>query len=113
MYNISMNEEINIPNNTEIDKALKEFEAKQSAEQMQKAPETLKTSDIPKMVQLVIKASGGTIQEQKQAEYVLLGFVIVAIAISLFLVFGGSSSYNEKIITPMPAAGVGDPNFRP
>ena len=33
---------------------------------------------------------------------------------SLFLFFGGgSSSYNEKVIPPMPAAGVGDPNFRP
>jgi len=41
----------------------------------------------PKIVEWVIKYSGGAIRDQKQAEYVLLGFVIVAIGISLFLVF--------------------------
>jgi len=68
----------------------------------------------PKIVQWVIKYSGGAIKDEKQANYVLIGFVAVAIVVSLFLIFGGgSSSYNEKIIPPIPAAGVGDPNFRP
>ena len=67
-----------------------------------------------KIVELVIKYSGGAIKDEKQANYVLIGFVVIAIIISLFLFFGGgSSSYNEKIIPPIPAAGVGDPNFRP
>jgi hypothetical protein len=82
-----MDEEVNIPNNLEIDKALKEFEIKSRTEQIQKTPEVFKNSDLPKMVQLVMKWSGGAIKEQKQAEYVLLGFVVVAISISLFLVF--------------------------
>jgi len=103
----------NIPNNLEVDKALKEFEAK-NAEQAQKAPETSKTPEIsqkevegvkfetdsykavkyynetetPKIIKWVMKFSGGAIKEEKQAEYVLLGFVIVAIAISLFLFIG-------------------------
>ncbi len=82
-----MNEDINIPNNNlEIDQALKEFEIKSQAEQVPQAPEISKTSEVPKMVQLVMKWSG---LEQKQAEYVLLGFVVVAIGISLYLVFGG------------------------
>ena len=78
----------NPPNNSEIDAALKEFEAKQNAEQNQKSPEVLKNSDLPKMVQLVIKSSGGAIKEQKQAEWVLLFFVIISMTVSLFLFFG-------------------------
>ncbi len=59
----------------------------------------------PKIVEWVIKYSGGAIKDEKQASYVLIGFVAVAIVVSLFLFFGGgSSSYNEKIIPSMPAA---------
>ena len=106
-----MDENLNLAGNTEIEKALKEFEVK-NPEQAQKAPEvsavpqkeagsiTFDTdsykavkfyseTDTPKVVKLVMKWSGGAIKEQRQAEYVLLGFVIVAIGISLFLVFGG------------------------
>ena len=43
----------------------------------------------PKIVEWVIKYSGGTIKYEEQANYVLLGFVVVAIIISLFLVWGG------------------------
>jgi hypothetical protein len=109
-----MPELINIPNNSEIDAALKEFEAK-NAEQKQQVLEALKASPVPviqkevsgvsfetdnqrtdkfnqeigvpKMVQLMMKYFG--LKEQKQAEYFLFGFVILAIGISLFLVLGG------------------------
>lgn len=108
-----MNEQTN-PNtsdNTEIDKALKEFEAK-NTEQTQKAPEAVSTipqkdvegvkfevpsygavkyykeTDTPKMVKLVMKISGGAVKSERQAEYVLFGFVVVAVIISLFLFFG-------------------------
>lgn len=111
-----MDEKINTPNNSEIDQALKEFEAKASTEQTQKASETFKNYDIPKekevegvkfetenykavkfysetttpkMIKLVMKWSGGAVKEERHAEYVLLGFVIVAIGISLYLFFGG------------------------
>ena len=79
-----------IPDNSGINQALQEFEEKSSREEQQKIPKALQTSEIPKMVQLVMKWSGGAIQEQKQAEYVLLGFVVLAITISLFLFFGGN-----------------------
>jgi hypothetical protein len=36
------------------------------------------------------------VKEQRQAEYVLLGFVIVAIVVSLVLVFGGGSMRKKK-----------------
>lgn len=43
----------------------------------------------PKIVQWVIKYSGGYVKDEKQASYVLLGFVAVAVIVSLFLIFGG------------------------
>lgn len=59
----------------------------------------------PKIVEWVIKYSGGYVKDEQQASYALIGFVMLAIIVSLFLFFGsGSSSYNEKIIPPMPAA---------
>jgi hypothetical protein len=114
-----MNEEANTPSNTEIDKALKEFEAKSGIGQIPKSPEASEVSEIPnnnevsevkfetdsykaikyynetatpRIVKLVMKYSGGTIKEQKTAEYVLLGFVVLAIGVSLYLFFGGGSA---------------------
>lgn len=40
----------------------------------------------PKMVQLVIRYSGGLIKDEKQANYVLLGFVVIALLI-IFVMF--------------------------
>jgi|ERR1035437_1406237 hypothetical protein len=98
-----MSESTNIPNNPEIEKALKEFEVKSQTEQMKKASEVSKDSETSKMVQLVMKWSG--VKEQKQAEYMLVGFAIVAIVISLFLIFWSGSS--NKKIPFVPAVGVG------
>ncbi len=64
--------DVKIPNTSEIDQALKEFEV-QSSEQVpeQMTPVTKSYDpDVPKMVQLVIKLSRGSIKNQKQAEYV-------------------------------------------
>jgi hypothetical protein len=68
-------------------------------------------TQTPKIVGWVIKYSGGYVKDEQQANYVLIGFVVVVITISLFLVFGGFSS--SKAIPPIPNAGVGDPNLRP
>ncbi len=72
-----MDENFNIEGNTEIQKSFKNVEA-------------------TKIVQLVMKWFG--FQEQKKAEYVLFGFVIVAVAISLFLVFPKNISMKNKTI---------------
>ena len=45
----------------------------------------------PKIIQWTMKYSGGLIKNEKQANYVLLGFVALAIIVSLFLIFGGGS----------------------
>ena len=42
-----------------------------------------------KMIERVITLSGGLIKDEKQASYVLLGFVVVAIVITFILIFGG------------------------
>jgi len=43
----------------------------------------------PKIIQWVIKYSGGLVRNKKQAQYVIFGFVVLAIIISLFLIFSG------------------------
>ena len=58
----------------------------------------------PKIAQWVIKYSGGYVKDEKQASYVLIGFVVLAIIISLFLIFGGSGSVGSpKDIKILPA----------
>ena len=48
-----------------------------------------KENVAPKMVSAVIKYSGGAVKGQRQAEWVLLGFAILMMGISIYLVFGG------------------------
>jgi hypothetical protein len=57
----------------------------------------------PKIVEWIIKYSGGSIKDEKQANYVLLGFVVATIVASFFLVFGGGRGFElskneEKLI---------------
>ena len=56
-------------------------------EEFQQTAHSFQTS-TPKIIQWVIKYSGGSIKNEKQANYVLIGFVAVAIVVSLFLFFG-------------------------
>jgi hypothetical protein len=118
-----------IPNNAEIDQALKEFEAKSKQEQpvqaiitpqspqdsihkvegvsfdtdtqveSYKAIKFYNETVEPKMVKAVMKLSGGVVKDQRQAEWILFGFVVVAIGISLYLVFGGVGSSKAKPLT--------------
>jgi hypothetical protein len=97
-----MDENLNLNKNSDIDQALKEFEIKSNIEQVQKAPVNETISEVPKIVQLTMKWFG--VKEQRQAEYVLLGFVIVAIVVSLVLVFGGGTKAgNPEDIKILPA----------
>ena len=50
----------------------------------------------PKIIQWVIKYSGGLVKDEKQANYVMIGFVAVAIIIALFLIFGGRGKTEIK-----------------
>ena len=61
-----------------------EEESEQSSQYLQ--------TKTPKIILWVIKYSGGYIKDKKQANYVLIGFVVVAVGISLFLIFGGGET---------------------
>jgi len=54
----------------------------------------------PKIVEWVIKYSGGLVKNEKQANYVLLGFVVVAIIVFLMVVFSGGSEIQPPPPTP-------------
>jgi hypothetical protein len=56
---------------------------------------------VPKIIQWTMKLPGGLIKNEKQAQYVILGFVALAIIISLFLIFGGAS----RLKSPKPPPG--------
>jgi hypothetical protein len=56
--------------------------------------------ETPKMIQWVIKYSGGLVKNEKQASYVLIGFVAMAVIVALFLVFGSGNKNTET--TPEP-----------
>ena len=83
-------------NNTEIENALKEFESKNNPEVIPVAS-SLDVSENSGMVKFVIGHSGGLIKNKKQAEYVLLGVVLLSFSITLFLIFGNFNKTNVKI----------------
>jgi len=110
-------------NNQEIDQYIKEYEEKsgeshniqpiiipQTSKNPSKQMEgvyfdtdkaTTKThneTSTPKMVQLVVKYSGGIITNQKQAELILLVFALLAIGISIYLMSGLGNK--NKAATP-------------
>ena len=55
-----------------------------------------------KLADWLVNHSGGIIKDEAQASYVLLGLVIVAIIISLFLFFGGGGKVPPVKIPPHP-----------
>ena len=95
-----MDENLNLTGNTDIEKALKEFEQKSASETgSYKAVKLYDETTTPKMVQLVMKYSGGSIKSQRTAEYVLLGLVIIMFVFSFYLFFGSNQGSN----VPLPA----------
>lgn len=54
----------------------------------------ISSPETPKLIQWVIKYSGGLVKDERQANYVLIGFVglsLVVVIILLLNVFGGPS----------------------
>ena len=50
--------------------------------------------ETPKIIQWIIKYSGGLVKNEKQASYAVLGIVVLATIISLFLVLGNLGGPN-------------------
>ena len=54
----------------------------------------------PKVTQWVIRYSGGLIKDEKQAQYVIFGFVALAIVVALVLIFNSETREVERNINP-------------
>jgi len=54
-----------------------------------------------KLAGFLVKYSGGLIKDETQASYVIIGLVVVAIIISLFLFFGGGAKKSIEPPSPM------------
>lgn len=99
--------------NDEIARALRQFEAEEKARTGGPSAPTSVEAEGPQdvslyprsaaapsetdekpsgLVKLVMKLSGGAIKTKKQAEWVLVGFVAVAVIVSFFLFNSGSGS---------------------
>jgi len=70
-------------------------------EEFQRMRQSFQTP-TPKIIQWVIKYSGGLVKDKKTANYILIGFVALAIIISLFLFFGGSRGSSSHAPTKIP-----------
>lgn len=60
-------------------------------------------SEAPKMIQWIMKLSGGKIQDEKQANFVLLGFVVVIIIVTIFIFISSMSSPSTNDIDDIMA----------
>ncbi|HEY4508909.1 MAG TPA: hypothetical protein VJC13_01340 [Candidatus Paceibacterota bacterium] len=67
-------------------------------EQFQRFNQSFQTK-TPKIVEWIIKSSGGLIKNENQANYVLIGLSVLAIIISLFLFFSSGGS-KAKFVAP-------------
>jgi hypothetical protein len=99
-----MDGEINLEGNKEIADALKEFEVKETVMQTLQVPKS-SVNEVPTMVKWIFKLSGGSITEQRQAEYIMLGVVVVCLGLSIFFFSGlskGSSEIGPEILNLHP-----------
>jgi hypothetical protein len=94
-------------NNSEIDLS-KSFDASgRKFQEETRSPQCFFRPGTPKIIQWVIKYSGGLIKNEKQAVYILLGFIVFVVIVSLFLIFGrGGKSEREETFTPPAEAPV-------
>ncbi len=96
-----MDENLDLSKNIEINEALKEFEATSAPVQgnrIESSAGVKEDTEQPKIIGFVMKISGGLIKDQKQANYFLLGFVALAIIISLFLIFSRNTGRKEPTL---------------
>ncbi len=98
-----MDENLDLSKNIEINEALKEFEATSAPVQgnrIESSAGVKEDTEQPKIIGFVMKISGGLIKDQKQAEYVLIGFVFIAILFSIFLFLNANSKNRAEIKAP-------------
>ncbi|MFC1613628.1 hypothetical protein ACFL23_04890 [Patescibacteria group bacterium] len=92
-------------NRSEIDLSHKFSNSSEQGILRENQPKYFFSPGTPKIVRLTVKYSRGLIKNENQANYVLLGFVVVAVIISMFLFFGGSKENltpKEKLFLDTP-----------
>ena len=92
-----MNQENN-KNGIDLSKRISEPATKSQSGEWYSGPYVSPTA--PKIIRWLIKYSGGLIKNEKQAFYVILGFIVFVVIISLFLIFGGGGVETQKTFTP-------------
>ena len=82
--------------------ALKDSDNVPESQNGEQQPAQIFLPGTPKMIQWTIKCSGGLIKDEKQASYVLIGFVVVAVIISLVFLLptGGTDIPPEALENP-------------
>jgi predicted PurR-regulated permease PerM len=95
-----MNQENN--NVIDLSKPLNKSATKSQSEQ-EFYESTYVSPTAPKIIQWLIKHSGGLIKNEKQALYVLLEFIVFVVIISFFLIFSVTSE-NQKVKNFTPPA---------
>lgn len=68
-------------------------------EEFQRPMQSFQT-ETPRIVQWVIKYSGGYIKDERQAQYLLVGLVVVAIVVVPLLLFRGGGNKTELKAPP-------------
>ena len=74
-------------------------------------PEAQSFAEYGMVVRMAMKLSGGRITKLEEANTVLIIVTALMMVVSVFFLFGRSTSYDEKVTLPMPIAGPGDSKF--
>lgn len=90
-----MDENGKIDGNFEISRAVQEFETRAKIAEGLKAQKSNPISNLPPLIRLVIKLSGGHLSE-KQAEYCLLGVAMLMLCTSLFFFFRAGPEKSKR-----------------
>jgi hypothetical protein len=93
-----MNQERNNQEGIDLSGMLKDSEV--NFQNKQGEPAQFFRPGTPKIIQWVIKYSGGLIRNERQAAYILIGFVALAIIITIIIVV--SSGSNQPTPGPVP-----------
>ena len=94
-----MVENMGFGGNSEISEAVRAFNKSSIEDRKQQVLQHhIETSDTPKMVQIIIKYSGGLIKNEEQADYLIFALAIVALIISFHLFFNAGKPERENLI---------------
>ena len=60
-------------------------------------PSSHRENKRSKLIELVIKYSGGLIKDERQANYIIIGIIILIVVLSVFFIAGGGSEGGKEL----------------